>query len=93
LNTGLTQILSDETNTYLYGTGRIAQVNTTTEYFLGDALGSIRQLTDASGDITLANAYDPYETLAQTAGSAHTSYGFMGEFTDPKQTEYMASNK
>jgi hypothetical protein len=53
LNTGLTQALSDGTNTYIYGLGRIAQVNTTTEYFLGDALGSVCQLTDPSSDITL----------------------------------------
>jgi|GEM_PF-6945005 len=43
LNTGLTQVLSDGTTTYLYGLGRIAQLNTDTlmtDYFLGDALGS-----------------------------------------------------
>ena len=56
LNAGLTQVLNDETNQYIYGVGRIAQVNTTTEYFLGDALGSVRQLTDASGEITLAKS-------------------------------------
>lgn len=28
LNTGLTQVLTDGTNQYLYGVGRIAQVNT-----------------------------------------------------------------
>jgi len=81
LNSGLTQVLSDGTNTYLYGIGRIAQVNTTTEYFMGDALGSVRQLTDAQGEITLANAYEPYGVLAQTAGNAQTSYGFTNEYT------------
>ena len=30
LNAGLTQVLIDGTNTYLYDVGRIAQVNTTT---------------------------------------------------------------
>lgn len=89
LNTGLTQVLSDGTNTYLYGAGRIAQVNTTTDYFLNDALGSVRQLTDANGNITLANAYDPYGTLAQTTGSAQASYGFTGEFTDPSGMVYL----
>ena len=34
LNTGLTHALSDGTNTYIYGNGRIAQVNGGTEYFL-----------------------------------------------------------
>jgi YD repeat-containing protein len=59
LNTGLAEALSDGINTYVYGVGRIAQVNTGTEYFLGDALGSVRQLTNASGSITYARVYDP----------------------------------
>jgi len=48
LNTGLTQVLNDGTNTYTYGLGRISQTNTGIEYFLSDALGSVRQLTNAS---------------------------------------------
>jgi RHS repeat-associated protein len=82
LNTGLTQVLSDGTNTYLYGAGRIAQVNTTTEYFLGDALGSVRQLTDAGGVVTYANTYDPYGVTTQTFGASQTSFGFTGEYSD-----------
>jgi hypothetical protein len=34
--------------------------STSTEYFLGDALGSVRQLTDSTGVVILAQAYDPY---------------------------------
>jgi RHS repeat-associated protein len=81
LNTGLTQALSDGTNTYIYGNGRIAQINTGTEYFLGDALGSVRQLTNTSGAITYASAYDPYGVTTQTSGAAQTAYGFTGEYT------------
>ncbi len=55
LASGLTQILEDGTYTYIYGLGRIAQVNgPETEYFLGDRLGSVRQLADAGGSVTLA---------------------------------------
>jgi RHS repeat-associated protein len=92
LNAGLTQVLNDGTNQYLYGVGRIAQVNTSTlvtDYFITDALGSVRQLTNGQGEITLANAYEPYGTLAQSAGSAQTSYGFTGEFTDPSGMVYL----
>ncbi|HXF85309.1 MAG TPA: RHS repeat-associated core domain-containing protein [Anaerolineales bacterium] len=64
-------------------------MNTTTEYFLTDALGSVRQLTDASGQVTLTNAYEPYGVLAQSAGSAQTRYGFTGEFTDPSGMVYL----
>jgi hypothetical protein len=51
LNAGLTQVLDDGTSTYTYGLGRISQTNTVTEYFLGDALGSVRQMTDTAGEI------------------------------------------
>jgi YD repeat-containing protein len=58
LNAGLTQALSDGTNTYLYGLDRIAQVNgASTDYFLGDALGSVRQMTDVNGALTYVRAY------------------------------------
>jgi YD repeat-containing protein len=47
LNAGLTQVLQDGTNTYLYGVSRIAQYDASSpQYFLGDALGSVRQLVD-----------------------------------------------
>jgi uncharacterized protein RhaS with RHS repeats len=63
--------LSDGTNDYLYGAGRVAQVNTATqntEYFLGDALGSVRQLTNADGAVTLAKSYDPYGVASPASG-------------------------
>jgi len=82
LNMGLTQALSDGTNTYIYGNGRIAQTNvTSTDYFLGDALGSVRQLTNQTGAITYARAYDPYGVATQTSGASQTAYGYTGEFT------------
>jgi len=83
LAAGLIQVLSDETNTYLYGVSRTAQAaQVGKDYFLGDALGSVRQLADANGEVILAKAYEPYgETLA-SAGDAVTSYGFTGEWQD-----------
>lgn len=89
LNTGLTQVLDDGTNTYTYGFGRISQTDTTTEYFLGDALGSVRQLTDHTGDITLATSYDPYGTVLSNAGSGSSPFGYTGEQTDPSGLTYL----
>ena len=80
LNAGLTQVLDDGTNKYLYGNGRIAQTNASdTEYFLGDALGSVRQSTDAGGAVTYAANYYPYGEVISAAGDAQSSYGFTGE--------------
>jgi RHS repeat-associated protein len=73
--------LSDGTHDYIYGNGRIAQVNgSNTEHFLGDALGSVRQLTDAGGAVAFAQGYDPYGTVAYTAGGGGSSYGFTNEY-------------
>ena len=80
LAAGLTQTLNDGTYDYIYGIGRIAQVNGSgVDYFLGDALSSVRQLTDSSGAVTLAQNYAPYGTVSFTSGSA-SSYGFTGEY-------------
>lgn len=82
LNSGLTQALSDGTNTYIYGLDRIAQTQgSATEYFLGDALGSVRQLTNQSSAITYARAYDPYGVMTQTSGSSQSTYGYTSEYT------------
>ena len=64
-------------------------MNTTTDYFLTDALGSVRQLTDASGAITLAKSYQPYgETLA-SAGSGTSPFAFTGEQVDASGLTYL----
>lgn len=64
-------------------------MNTTTEYFLGDALGSVRQLTDSSGEITLAKSYQPYgETLA-SAGNGASPFAFTGEQVDVGGLTYL----
>jgi RHS repeat-associated protein len=90
LNAGLTQVLADGTNTYLYGpstgsgqAGRIAQyAGTTPAYFLGDALGSVRQLANASGAVTLARSYEPFGNTLSSMGSGTTNYNFAGEWRD-----------
>ena len=82
LNAGLTQALSDGTKTYIYGNGRIAKAaGTGTEYFLGDALGSVRQMTQGSGTLTYAKAYDPYGVVTTTSGASQTAYGYTSEYT------------
>ena len=83
LNSGLTQVLADGTNVYLYGIGRIAeQISTTWSYYHPDALGSVRQLSDSTGQINLAQSYEPYGDVLNSAGTATSSYGFTGEWSD-----------
>lgn len=52
LNAGLTQVLADGTNNYLYGVGRIGQYDTAMQYFGADGLGSVRQIYNAAGQLT-----------------------------------------
>jgi RHS repeat-associated protein len=80
---GLTQVLADGTNTYLYGNSRIAQyTGASAQYFLDDALGTVRQLADANGTVNLARSYEPYGSALSSVGVGTASYGFTGEWTD-----------
>jgi len=90
LNAGLTQVLSDSENTYTYGIGRISQQNgAATEYFLGDALGSVRQMVDGAGQVTLVKSYEPYGSVVSSAGSGASAYGFTGEQQDVSGLVYL----
>jgi RHS repeat-associated protein len=86
---GLTQVLSDGTNTYLYGNGRISQQATQTEYFLGDTLGSVRQLTDTAGAVTLTQSYSPYGETISSIGNGATAYQYTGEMRDANGLTYL----
>jgi RHS repeat-associated protein len=90
LNTDLPVVLSDDDNTYLYGLGNIAQVNAAeTSYFLGDALGSTRQLTDYSGDVVLSQAYDPFGNVTSLNGTTGTIFTYTGQQADPNNLIYL----
>ncbi len=89
---GLTQVLSDGTNTYLYGAGRITQQHgSVTEYYLADALGSVRQLANSGGEVVLARAYDPYGNLVENNAydGVTPPYGYAGEITDASGMVYL----
>jgi RHS repeat-associated protein len=83
LNAGLTQVLADGTNSYLYGLNRIGEQQPGDfAYHLPDALGSVRQLTTASGAVTLAKGYQPYGSTLSSAGNGLSNYAFTGEWQD-----------
>ena len=73
-----------------YGLGRIGEEQGGGwQYHLTDALGSVRQLADASGSITLAKGYEPYGERLGSAGSGGTMYGYAGEQTDASGLVYL----
>jgi RHS repeat-associated protein len=84
INTGLTQVLQDGTNTYLYGINRVAQSTAEqSKFFLADALGSVRNLTDSAGIVTLTQSYTPFGEILESFGEDSTDYAFTGEMFDP----------
>ena len=85
---GLSQVLSDSANTYLYGLDRLAQQSASgTGYFLPDGLGSVRQVANASGVVGDPWAFDPFGNPVGSSGSS--PYGFAGEWTDGTGLQYL----
>jgi RHS repeat-associated protein len=85
---GLTQALVDGTNAYLYGTIGKEQPGGW-QYYLGDALGSVRQLADASVNVTLTRSYEPFGDPLSSAGTGTTIYNFTGEQRDATGLIYL----
>jgi len=84
---GLAQVLvetSDGAETvYLYGHARLAQVEgAAAEWFLSDALGSVRQVVDDGGEVVLARDYSPFGVVLSENGTGGSGYGFTGEQYD-----------
>ncbi len=85
LSSGLSQVLSDGTNMWLYGIDKIGQYKISTISFvypLVDRLGSLRQMVNASRVVLRAQRYAPYGTLFSGTGLVSTPLGFTGEWTD-----------
>ena len=80
---GMAETSNGSTIHYWQGLDVIAQSDgTNTKYFEYDGLGSVRQLTDSSGVVGLAQTFDPYGNPYVSSGSATTMLGFTGEQTD-----------
>jgi RHS repeat-associated protein len=88
----LTQVLTDGTNSYLYGVVRIGEQQPGGWlYHLGDAIGSVRQLTDNTGIVVLSKSYQPYGEVLSGSGTGASSYGFTGEWGDTTGLTYLRS--
>jgi len=49
-------------------------------YALPDHLGSVRQLSNAGGQVTLAQSFDPFGNLFETSGAATSAFAYTGEW-------------
>ena len=85
-------MLGDGTTSYLYGLGRIGEQGAEWAYHLPDALGSVRQMADATGVVNYAQSFEPYGELLTAGGSQASAYGFAGEWTDGTGLQYLRAN-
>lgn len=87
---GLTQVLSDGSDSYLYGVGRIGEEQPGGwQYHLADALGSVRQLADSRGEVDLAMSYEPFGNMISKVGLTSTTMQFTGEQHDGTALTYL----
>jgi RHS repeat-associated protein len=84
VNGSIPQVVDDGTLKYVYGLGRIAQVENDddTFYYLTDGLGSTMALTDASGSVVNTYEYDVFGAVRSSTGSQPNEFKFTGEQVD-----------
>jgi RHS repeat-associated protein len=70
----LSQVLTDGTANYVYGHERLRALNG--PWYIGDALGSVRQTLDDAGAVVATTSYDPWGT---PQGALVGPFGFTGE--------------
>jgi RHS repeat-associated protein len=80
-------ILSDSTNSYIYGVGGlpIEQINNTTEkaqYLHHDQAGSTQFIASETGTTEAAYAYTPYGAIEEHTGTATTPFSYDGQYTN-----------
>ncbi|MFQ6102575.1 MAG: RHS repeat-associated core domain-containing protein [Anaerolineae bacterium] len=64
------------------GRSLIAEYGDGWAYHLRDGTGSLRQVADESGAVTLARAYEPFGGILQEQGLYETAFGFLGAQLD-----------
>ncbi|MEM3433738.1 MAG: RHS repeat-associated core domain-containing protein [Candidatus Methanomethyliaceae archaeon] len=67
---------------YLQGRGLLAEYTTGWAYPLRDGEGSLRQMADAGGAVTLARTYRPFGSILEEQGTYETAFGFLGAQLD-----------
>ncbi|MEH1899398.1 MAG: putative Ig domain-containing protein [Nostoc sp.] len=74
---------------YVFGHDLISQKRgDTISYYHTDALGSIRLITNTSGQVTDSYVYDAYGNILGSTGNTVNSYGYTGEQFDQNLGEY-----
>jgi RHS repeat-associated protein len=87
VNTSIPMLLDDGTARYIYGPALtpVAQVDAsgTIEYLHSDNVGSVRIITDSTGDAIGVNEYSPYGAVSAHEGVATSNFGYATAWIDP----------
>ena len=78
----LTAKSGGNTTFYLYGLGAIGEETNAWSYSLPDGTNTPRQLSDLSGEITLAARYTPWGDTLDTFGASGFTFGYLGGVLD-----------
>ena len=90
----LSETSNGQTSYYWQGLDTLAQSDgTNAQYFGYDGLGSVRQLTDSAGSVSLAQTFDPYGNLYASAGTASSRLAFTGEYQDTNGLLFLRATK
>jgi RHS repeat-associated protein len=65
---------------FLQGVQLASGSNSGSYFYTRDHLGSVRELTDSSGNVRARYAYDPFGRRTKVAGDLETDFGFTGLF-------------
>lgn len=87
---GLSVVLQDGTNTYVYGRDLISATDGSgvQTYFLYDGLGSTTGLTDGSGNNPVSYSYDVFGAIRTQTGTSSNNWLFTGEQRDSESNFY-----
>ena len=90
INAALPQVLTDGTFKYVYGLSLAYAVDSSAnvQVYHIDGLGSVRALTDASGDVVQTYRTDEFGIPTQTQGSSTQPFQFTGQQRDPESGLY-----
>ena len=93
-STGYSQVLKattgSESISYVRGFDLISRYDgTNTLYYLTDVAGSVRGLTDGSGNITDTYIFDCFGNVTASTGTSTNDYGFQGEEQDETGLYYL----
>ncbi len=86
----LEDTIGSDTSVYTYGLGVVSkEQGSGTCFYLTDAVGSVRLLTDESGAIVGEYEYDAFGVPALATGGSGNAFTYAGQWNEPSGLDFM----